>query len=125
MPLPYLTVDEASELLGMTAEDVHAAIDTGRLRAIRRDECSPLVPRVAIEAYRARRAGRGPVHPGRPPIAPLEERVVEFERHTGLDPTRWLRRWRADPERDTSESMRIAVAALALEAELADDLRSC
>ena len=117
----YLTVNEAAELLGMTAGGVRKAITDKRLLAIKRSERKTLVPRVSIEAYQARLNGGGPVYPERPPIAPLAVRVEEFEQHTGLDPADWLRQWRSDPDRDTAEGMRIAIAALAIEVERQPD----
>ena len=117
----YLTVNQAAELLGMTPGGVRKAITDGRLRAMKRSERKTLVPRTAIEAYQARLNGGGPIYPERPRIAPLATRVEEFAHHTGLDPAEWLRRWRAEPDRDTAEGMRIAIAALAIEVERQPD----
>lgn len=113
----YLTVNEAAPLLNMTPGGVRKAISDGRLRAIKRSERKILVPRTVIEAYHKRLNGGGPAPQARAPLAPLAERVEEFEQLTGLDPAEWLRRWRADPERDDLTSMREAIAALAIEVE--------
>lgn len=50
----------------------------------------------------------------------MTDRIDEFVEHTGLDPSEWLREWHADPDWDTAESMRIAIAALAIESERQD-----
>lgn len=125
MPDPaYLTVRDAAELLGMTPSGVRKAIADGRLRAIRRSERKTLVPRFAIDAYQARLNGGGPIEPDRPILAPLAERIEEFEQHTGLDPAEWLHRWRSESGRDDPDSMRAAIAALAIEVERRDETTS-
>ena len=117
----YLTVREAADLLGMTPAGVRKAIADKRLRAIKRSERKTLVPRFAIDAYQARLNGGGPIEPERPALAPLAQRIAEFEAHTGLDPAEWLHRWRTNPEQDDRDSMRAAIAALAIEVERRDE----
>ncbi len=111
---PYLTVPEAAKLLEMTPQGVRALIDKGRLRAIKRSERKTLVPRFAIDAFQARLNGGGPPSVDDEVLAPLSARLDDFQSRTGCDPAQWLGHWRTDPGRDTSEAMRVTIAALAL-----------
>src|SRR5436190_16044227 len=113
-PSPYLTVSEAADLLEMTPQGVRALIGKGRLRAFKRSERKTLVPRFAIDAYQARLNGGGPTSVDDEVLAPLSTRLDHFESRTGCDPAQWLDQWRTDPGRDTSEAMRVTIAALAL-----------
>ena len=61
-----LTVQEAAALLGISDATVRQAILGGRLECVRKYN-RKLIPRAALEQYRARTQGAGVKRRGRPP----------------------------------------------------------
>lgn len=114
---PYLTVAETAEVLGISSSGVYKLIQRGRLRAIRRTAHGTRISRLALDAYRRRLEGNVPPFAAvaAAPVE-LEQLLTDFMRQTGVAPSEWERRWKADEIEDTAENMRHTVKALALRA---------
>jgi excisionase family DNA binding protein len=115
MQFPYLTASEVAEELGMSTDGVYKLIKRGKLPAIRRSENSLRVSRLALEAYQRR------LQDGNIDMPPIEysnttphELRAEFEQETGLSPSEWESRWKADQFEDSAENMNLAIRALSL-----------
>lgn len=115
MQSAYMTISEVAKDLGISTSGVYKLISRGRLPAIRRSERGLRVPRVTLDAYKRRLQGRGPnLPPAVVSTATLEESRAAFERETGLSPTEWESRWKADRFEDSAENMNLAIRALSL-----------
>lgn len=124
MASPYLTVKDAAEALGITADAVRKHVRNGKLPAIKRSERTTLIPRPAFDAYVRKLNGETPKPLGRAlPEGSLAERLAAFKAEAGASPEQWLKRWlnAADASEDTGMSMRLAIAAVGLIAEARSD----
>jgi excisionase family DNA binding protein len=117
---PYLTVKDAADVLGITADAVRKHIRNGKLPAVKRSERTTLIARPAFDAYVRKLNGETAKPLGRAvPVGDLTERLAAFKDEAGSSPESWLKRWlnEVDSSEDTEANMRLAIAAVGLVAE--------
>lgn len=114
MPSPYMTASEVAEELGISKSGVYKLVQRGRLPAIRRSERGMRVSRLALEAYQRRLRGGSAIPPIKFSNESLDEMLIEFEADTGMSPTEWERRWKAEKIEDSAENMSLTVRAMSL-----------
>ncbi len=111
----YLTVAEVAAELGISRHGVYKLIERGKLKAIRRTERNLRVSRLALDAYGRRLQDGAPaVEAG--DAADVDALGIAFQDETGMTPSEWERRWKADELEDSAENMRLTIRALALRA---------
>jgi excisionase family DNA binding protein len=115
MQSAYLNISEVALELEISSDGVYKLIKRGKLPAVRRSERGMRVSRISLDAYK-HRLQHGDVAVAIVPEISRdgEDSCAGFVRETGLHPSEWTRRWKADELDDSAENMRLTLRALSL-----------
>src|SRR4051794_4867697 len=91
-----LTVPQAADELGMSADGVYKLIQRGKLHAVRTSARKTRITRTALTEYIQRQQATVERFRATDPVTDHETLHQQFVEQTGLTPEQWLAKWKSD-----------------------------